>query len=76
MKFNPEKGRPLPYINDPDVAQTVAPADESKTQMAVNNDGKTNEATKNITEPLSKGQVSPKDDDQQKQQRKPKGPKI
>jgi len=76
LKFNPEKGRPIPYKSDPDLAQTVTPADESKTQMAVNNDGKANEATKNIAEPLSKGQVAPKDEDQQKQQRKPKGPKI
>lgn len=65
------------YVSFLKVARFVFPIiDESKTQMAVNNDGKTNEATKNITEPLSKGQVSPKDDDQQKQQRKPKGPKI
>lgn len=76
VKFNPEKARPGTYKNDPDLAQSVTPANESKTQMAVNNDGKTNEATKNVNEPLSKGQVSPKDDDQQKQQRKPKGPKI
>ena len=76
VKFNPEKGRPIPYKSDPDLAQTVTPADESKTQMAVNNDGKANEATKNIAEPLSKGQVAPKDEDQQKQQRKPTGPKI
>lgn len=76
VKFNPEKGRPIPYKNDPDQAQSVTPADESKTQMAVNNDGKTNEATKNLKDPLQQGQVSPKNDDQQKQQRKPKGPKV
>lgn len=44
--------------------------------MAVNNDGKTNEATAKVKEPLQQGQVAPKDDGQQKQQRKPKGPKI
>lgn len=76
VKFNPEKGRPIPYKNDPDQAQSVTPADESKTQMAVNNDGKTNEATKKLKDPLQQGQVSPKNDDQQKQQRKPKGPKV
>lgn len=46
VKFHPEKCRPIPYKNDPDQAQSVTPADESRTQMAVNNDGKTNEATK------------------------------
>ena len=44
--------------------------------LAVNNDGKTNEATKHLKDPLQQGQVSPKNDDQQKQQRKPKGPKV
>ena len=50
-------------------------AEESKTQMAVNNDGSTNEATKNVKEPLQRGQTAPKDENQQRQQRKPKGPK-
>jgi hypothetical protein len=44
--------------------------------VAVNNNGKTNEATKNVKEPLQQGQTAPKNDDQQKQQRKPKGPKV
>ena len=39
--------------------------------MAVNNEGKTNEATKNLNEPLQKGQTTPKDDSQQRQQEKP-----
>nr|WLG15577.1 hypothetical protein [Bacteroides sp.] len=39
--------------------------------MAVNNDGKTNEATKNLREPLQKGQTNPKDARQQQQQEKP-----
>ena len=39
--------------------------------MAVNSEGKTNEATKNQKEPLHKGQTAPKDDKQQKQQEKP-----
>lgn len=73
VKFNPDKGRPIPYRKDPDL---ITPTNESKTQMSVNNDGQTNEATKNLKDPLQKGQVQPKDDDQQKQQRKPKGPKL
>lgn len=76
VKFDPQKGRPITFKSDPDVALSVTPAEESKTQMAVNNDGKTNEATAKVKEPLQQGQVAPKDDGQQKQQRKPKGPKI
>ena len=70
-KFNPEKGRPYRYDTNPDNAQKVAPSNESRTQVAVNSEGKTNEATKNLKEPLQKGQTAPKDDKQQKQQEKP-----
>ena len=38
----------------------------------VNNEGKTNEATKNLKEPLQKGQTAPKTASQQQQQDKPK----
>ena len=34
-------------------------------------EGKTNEATKNVKEPLQKGQTAPKDDKQQQRQEKP-----
>ena len=71
LKFNPEKGRPYRYDTNPDNAQQVAPSNESRTQVAVNNDGKTNEATKNLREPLQKGQTNPKDARQQQQQEKP-----
>ena len=46
LKFDREKGRPLTYSENPDLAQTVAPSNESRTQLAVNNEGKTNEATR------------------------------
>lgn len=72
LKFNPDKQRPNTSLNDP----RVKVAEESRTQKAVNNDGLTNEATKNITDPLQKGQTVPKDDAQQKQQRQPKGQKL
>ncbi len=72
LKFNPDKQRPNTSLNDP----RVKVAEESRTQKAVNNDGLTNEATKNISDPLQKGQTVPKDDAQQKQQRKPKGQKL
>lgn len=71
IKFSPERGRPLRYETNPDTAQQVAPANESRTQVAVNNEGKTNEATKNLKDPLQKGQTAPKDDAQRQQQEKP-----
>ena len=72
LKFNPEKQRPTTSLNDP----RVTVAEESKTQKAVNTDGLTNEATKHVAEPLQKYQTSPKNEEQAKQQRKPKGPKM
>lgn len=72
LQFNPEKQRPTTSLNDP----RVKVAEESKTQKAVNNDGLTNEATKHVAEPLQKYQTAPKDENQSKQQRKPKGPKL
>ena len=77
LKFDREKGRPLTYSANPDLAQTVAPSNESRTQLAVNNEGKTNEATKHLKEPLTQGQTTPKDDAQKKQQtKKSKGMKV
>ena len=87
LKFSFEKGRPLTYSQNPDLAQTVltysqnpdlaqtvTPSNESRTQLAVNNEGKTNEATKHVKEPLQQGQTAPKDETQQKRQtRKSKG---
>ena len=70
--FNPDKQRPNTSLNDP----RVQVAEESKTQKAVNNDGLTNEATKHVAEPLQKYQTAPKNEDQMRQQRKPKGPKM
>lgn len=71
IKFKMEKGRPYTYTSDPDKAQVITPAEESKTQIAVNNDGKTNEATKSLKEPLDKGQTQPKPE-----QKKKTGPKL
>lgn len=72
LQFDPEKQRPISSFNDP----RIKVAEESKTQAAVNNDGLTNEATKHVAEPLQKYQTSPKNEQQQNQQRKPKGPKM
>lgn len=80
IKFNQEEGKPKYYRSDPDVskAQQVTPASESRTQVAVNSEGKTNEATKHIAAPLQQGQVTPANTLQQQHQRqgtqnKPKG---
>jgi len=48
-KFNPEKAK--------EKAKEIAPTNEHKTQVAVNSEGKTNEATKKMDEPLEKGQT-------------------
>ena len=72
LQFNPEKQRPVTSFNDP----RVKVAEESRTQKAVNNDGLTNEETKYVAEPLQKYQTAPKNETQEKQQRKPKGPKM
>lgn len=59
--------------------QNLKPATESQTQAAVNNEGKTNEATKHSTEPLKKGQSQPTEKQaekkEQKQRQSPAAPK-
>jgi hypothetical protein len=50
--------------------QNVKPAAESKTQVAVNNEGKTNEATKHSTEPLKKGHAGPTEKQAEKKEQK------
>lgn len=75
FQYNPEKRQPETTRVYPDRDKVVGIAEESKTQYAVNNHGATNEATKNVQEPLQRGQTAPKDENQQRQQRKPKGPK-
>ena len=77
VKYNFEEGKPKYFRNNPDVSQAkvVAPALESRTQVAVNTDGKTNEATKNVREPLRQGQIQPTGE-QQRRQNKPKGMSV
>ncbi|MCM1297449.1 MAG: DUF3945 domain-containing protein, partial [Muribaculaceae bacterium] len=75
LQFDPDKQRPKQTYVYPDRDKVVGIASESKTQYAVNNQGKTNETTKGIKEPLQRGQTEPKNE-AQKQQTKPKGPKL
>lgn len=76
VQFDPKKGQPETTREYPDKSKVVGIAEESKTQLSVNNDGATNEATKNVKEPLQKGQTAPKNEPQLKEQKKPKGPKL
>lgn len=54
--------------------ERMQPTEAHKTQTAVNSEGKTNEATKNINEPLKSGQQRPKNKQQLEQQEKPEAP--
>ena len=70
VKFDFDKMQPRSYRNNPDLKQAKEqiPTNENKTQVAVNEQGKTHEATKHTKEPLSPGQSAPKNDKQQKEQ--------
>ncbi|WP_049038272.1 DUF3945 domain-containing protein [Elizabethkingia anophelis] len=62
------------FQNPNKLKEQAKPTEANKTQTAVNSEGKTNEATKNIKEPLKTGQQTPKDKKQQEQQEKPRTP--
>ena len=60
FKWNPDKSQ----------AKEVVPDNASRTQVAVNSEGKTNEATKHVKEPLKQGQTEPTTGQEQKQEEK------
>ena len=70
VKFDFDKMQPRSYRNNPDLKQAKEqiPTSENKVQVAVNEQGKTHEATKHTKEPLSPGQSAPKNEKQQKEQ--------
>ena len=70
VKFDFDKMQPRSYRNNPDLKQAKEqiPTNENKTQVAVNEQGKTHEATKHTKDPLSPGQSAPKNEKQQKKQ--------
>ncbi|HEY9542142.1 MULTISPECIES: DUF4099 domain-containing protein [Bacteroidales] len=84
VRMDKEQNRPRFYKWNPDKSQNTgkveAVAEEHKTQVAVNNHGKTNEATKNVKEPLKTGQTQPTAAQKQKQeeskQKKSRGRKM
>jgi hypothetical protein len=80
IKVNPEKGKLDFFKWNPDKAQEKTPDNAHRTQEAVNSQGKTNETTKNVKEPLKPGQTGPDEKQQRevaKQQKtKAKGLKV
>lgn len=60
FKWNPDKSK----------SKEIIPDNANKTQVAVNSEGKTNEATKNVDEPLKKGQTQPTEKQAKKQEKK------
>ena len=81
VRMDKEQNRPRFYKWNPDKKQdngkVEAIAEGNQTQVAVNNYGKTNEATKDLKEPLKYQQTQPTEAQQAKQEQKAKrGRKI
>ena len=73
ITFDKETAKTAFSFDNPNkLKEKAQPKEESKTQVAVNSEGKTNEATKNIKEFLKTEQNSPDSKKQQQQQEKPK----
>ena len=76
VRMDKEEKRPRFYKWNPDKKQdkgkVEAVAEENKTQVAVNNHGKTNEATKDLKEPLKSQQTQPTEAQRAKQEQKTK----
>ncbi|EFK35749.1 Uncharacterised protein [Chryseobacterium gleum] len=80
ITFNKETSKTDFSFNHPNkLKEEAKPTEDHKIQTAVNTLGKTNEATKNVKEPLESKQQQPasqQQEDQQKKVRKPRGPKL
>ena len=80
IKVNTKKNKLDFFKYNPGKAQKqgpeVTPDEKHKTQVEVNSKGKTNEATKNLKEPLKQGQTDPDEKQEEKQQKKRTGKKI
>lgn len=69
ITFNKQTNKTDFSFQNPDkIKEQAKPTEAHKTQTAVNSEGKTNEATKNIKEPLKSGQTNPNNRKQQEQQ--------
>ena len=62
------------FQNPNKIKEEAKPTEAHKTQTAVNSEGKTNEATKNIKEPLKSGQKNPDSKEQLEEQEAAKAP--
>lgn len=72
ITFNKETAKTdFSFTNPNKLREKAQPSEAHKAQTAVNTDGKTNEATKNIKEPLQSKQQEPANKQQQEQQKKP-----
>ncbi len=72
ITFNKQTNKTDFSFQNPDkIKEQAKPAKAHKTQTAVNSEGKTNEATKNIKEPLESGQTNPNNRKQQEEQEAP-----
>jgi hypothetical protein len=70
ITLNKETGETdFSFDNPNKMKEKVQPAEAHKTQTAVNSEGKTNESTKNIKDPLKTGQQHPDSKKQQEQQK-------
>ena len=72
VKINREEGKLDFFKWNPDKSKVreITPDNVSKTQVAVNSEGKTNEATKKVEEPLKKGQTQPTEKQSEKREKK------
>ena len=70
IKVNPEENKLDFFRFNPNKAKEVTPANEHKTQVAVNSESKTNEATKKMDGPLKKGQNKPTEEQNKNQDTK------
>lgn len=75
ITFNKQTNKTDFSFQNPDkIKEQAKPTEAHKKQTAVNSEGKTNEATKNIKEPLESGQTNPNNRKQQEQQETPDAP--
>lgn len=78
VRYDFEAGKPKYFRADPELsrAKEVAPASESRTQVAVNTHGNTNEATKHLNQPLRQEQTAPANTQQQRTQNRAAGVRM
>ncbi|TQM21757.1 DUF3945 domain-containing protein [Chryseobacterium aquifrigidense] len=80
ITFNKETSKTdFSFTHPNKLKEQAKPTEDHKTQTAVNSQGKTNEATKNIKEPLESKQQQPankQQEDQQKKVRRPRRQKL